>query len=284
MKSLFSLLFLLPLFLLAQEVIFASENNSRGRDLYSLNIENNKVQKLTTNLGNGHYPHFNNPKLSPDGTKLVFQSDPDGHDRYTIWSMNIDGTNLKKITQKEGMYPNWSPDGSTIIFSGRRNGTWEILSIPASGGPEQIISNNKKNGKNPGWGATCSFHPDGRSIVYSYIREKMLYSYNFETKETERMSVQGSYTHPVYSTDGTIAVNRKIDQGYDLIVIKDGKEEVITKSIVSYSAPDWYANNTKLLFTGMMDGNQELFSIDLQTKEEIQLTKNKAFDAMPISH
>ncbi|WP_420577572.1 hypothetical protein [Ekhidna sp.] len=284
MKSILLLLFIQPIVLLAQHTIFySSEEGSRGRDIYSMELDGGKYRKLTSSMGGGHYPHHNNSKLSPDGETLVFMSDPDGHDRYTIWTMSIDGSNFQKITQNEGLYPNWSPDGKTIVFSGRRNGVWEILTIPAKGGAEQIISKNKEQGKRPGWGATCSFHPNGQSLIYSYIREKVLYSYTLASGKTERISKAGNYLHPVYSKDGRIAVCRKLDESYDLVVIKDGEEEVIAKSIVSYSAPDWYVNDSKLLFVGMVNGNQELFSIDLKTKEEIQLTKNKSFDAMPVA-
>lgn len=279
------ILSLLPLFTIAQETIyFVSESNTNGRDIYALAPNDDKPAKLTSKIGGGHYPHYNNPKLSPDGSTLVFQSDPDGHDRYTIWTMRVDGTNLNKITQGEGLYPNWSPDGKTIVFSGRRNGVWEILTISSSGGTEVVISNNRINGKRPAWGATCSFYPDGKSLIYAYIREKVLYKYDFETGETSRVSQSDSYTHPVFSKEGLIAVNRKIDKGYDLVLIENGVETVIAKSIVSYSAPDWYANDSRLLFVGMVNGNQELFSIDLETKEEKQLTKNNAFDAMPVGN
>ncbi len=279
------LLCIMPIFLLAQETIFfSSEADSRGRDIYAMSLDGKKLNKLTSSIGSSHYPHFNNPKLSPDGTRLVFQSDPDGHDRYTIWTMNIDGSDWRKLTQNEGLYPNWSPDGKTIVFSGRRNGVWEILTIPAEGGSEQIISKNKEKGKRPGWGATCSFHPDGQSLIYSYIREKVLYSYSLSGGEIKRISAEGNYLHPICAQDGRIAVCRKIEDSYDLVVIKDGKEEVIAKSIVSYSAPDWYANDSKILFVGMVEGNQELFTVDLQTGEEIQLTKNNVFDAMPVAY
>lgn len=283
MRTILYCLCLVPIILNAQEVIyFASAQNSNGRDIYAL-LNGEQLSKLTTRLGTGHYPHFNGPKLSPDGTTLVLQSDPDGHDRYTIWTMKVDGTNLKRITQKEGLYPNWSPDGKNIVFSGRRNGIWEILTIPSSGGSEKNISNNAELGKRPGWGATCSFHPNGESLVYSYVRENILFSYDFGTEAITQLSSNGSYTHPVYAKDGTIAVNRKVDKAYDLILIKDGKEEVIAETIVSYSAPDWYANDSKILFVGMVNGNQELFTIDLETRQETQLTNNNYFDAMPVA-
>ncbi len=267
----------------AQKIYYFSEQNSGGRDLYVMDLKSGKQHKLSQKLGTGHYPHFINPKLSPDGKKLVFQCDSDGHDRYAIWTMNVDGSEMTRITQKEGMYPNWSPDGKTVIFSGRRNGIWEILTVPTTGGVERNLTNNAQKRNRPGWGATCSFHPNGASFVFSYIREKVLYSYDLKTGAITQLTQQGSYTHPTYSNDGSsILVNRKIEESYDLVIIQGSKEEVISESVVSYSAPDWYDNESKLLFTGSINGIQQLFSIDLNTREETRLTNNRDFDGGPL--
>lgn len=267
------------------EIYYTSESNSQGRDIYKMNADGSNKQKLTQKQGNGHYPHNINPKISPDGSKIVFQSDPDGHDRYTIWTMNTDGSHLKKITEKEGMYPNWSPNGEKIIFSGRRQGVWEIILIPSDGGMEELVSNNKNEAIRPGWGAVCSFHPDGKSIVYSHIREKVMYSLDLESKTKKRLSPEGeSFMHPMYSPDGlSIAVNRKKENGYDLIIMSPNGIElkVVAKNIISYSSPSWSKSGNELLFTGSVKGNQEIFKINLETKEEKQLTKNLEFDAMP---
>lgn len=267
------------------EIYYTSESNSQGRDIYKMNADGSSKQKLTQKQGNGHYPHNINPKISPDGSKIVFQSDPEGHDRYTIWTMNTDGSHLKKITEKEGMYPNWSPNGEKIIFSGRRQGVWEIILIPSDGGMEELVSNNKNEAIRLGWGAVCSFHPGGKSIVYSHIREKVMYSLDLESKTKKRLSPEGeSFMHPMYSPDGlSIAVNRKKENGYDLIIMspKGIELKVVAKNIISYSSPSWSKSENELLFTGSVKGNQEIFKINLETKEEKQLTKNLEFDAMP---
>ncbi|MTI39847.1 PD40 domain-containing protein [Fulvivirga lutimaris] len=272
--------------LFAQDIVYySSEFKSSGRDIYALDVRSGNAKKLTQKSGSGHYPHFINPKLSPDGSTLVYQADTDGHDHYAIWTMKTDGTEKKRITSGEGLYPNWSPDGKTIIFSGRRSGVWEIILVPSEGGKEQIVSKNLENGKRPGWGATCSFHPDGKSIIYSYIREKVVYSLDLSTEKIQQLTKKGNYTHPIYSNSGTaIAVNRRLSHTYDLVIISNGEEELMVRGIISYSAPDWVANDSKLLFVGSVNDNQELFIVDLKTKTETQLTKNNYFDAMPVGH
>ena len=267
------------------EIYFSSGINTSGRDIYKMNEDGSNKIKLSAKLGTGHNPHNNSPKLSPDGSMLVFHSDPDGHDRYTIWTMNTDGTNPKKLTQKEGLYAAWSPDGRKIVFSGRRKGIWEILLVSIENGKEEFITHNGEEGIRPGWGAACSFHPNGKSIIYSYIREKTMYSLNLETNKKVKLSPEGkSYLHPMYSKDGSrIAVNRKKDSSYELITVspKGGEERVIVKDVISYSGPSWSDSGKAILFTGMVNDNQEIFKINLDSGQETQLTTNSDFDAMP---
>ncbi|MEH6537680.1 MAG: hypothetical protein V7719_14870 [Psychroserpens sp.] len=268
-------------------IYFTTGANSEGRDIVRINEDGSSRTKLTSNNGSNHYPHHNSPKLSPDGVKIVFHSDPDRHDKYVIWTMNIDGSDKTRITQKEGLYANWSPDGKRIVFSGRRNGIWEILTISVDGHEEKNISENFKKEKQPTWGAVSCYHPNGKSILYSYIREKILYSMNLQTKKITQISPSNhSYAQPAFSKDGTqIAVNRKIekDKGYDLIVMSPTGDsiETIAKNVISYSASSWSKYGNEILFAGMVNGNQELFKINLKNKTEIQLTKNSDFDAMP---
>ncbi|GAB5526636.1 MAG: hypothetical protein Roseis2KO_45080 [Roseivirga sp.] len=202
--------------------------------------------------------------------------------------MNIDGSDARRLTQKEGMYPNWSPDGKTIVFSGRRKGVWEILTVPAIGGEETLLTQNHKKSEKPGWGANSTFSADGSALFYSHVREKVLYRMNLKTGEVHALSsTNEAITHPVISPDGTrIAANRKTGTGYTLVTMSltgtDIKE--VVSNVVSYSPPAWSPDGKTLLFTGMVNNNQELFKVELATGKETQLTDNNAFDALPTWH
>ncbi len=269
-----------------QNIYYVSENTSSGRDIFMMNLKDGQIKKLTEKLGNGHYPHYNHPKLSPDRSKIVFQCDPDGHDRYSIWTMNTDGTSLKRITTQEGMFPTWHPDGESIIFTGRRGGTWEILKTSLDGQEEINISKNKDSETSPGWGATTTIHPDGQTMVYSYIREKVLYKIDLKSKSIQQISSSSEkHIHPIYSPNGKkIAVLRKTEQYYDLVIINatEESEKIIAKNVISYSAPSWSKDGNDLLFSRMVKGNQEVYRINITSGEEKQITKNTTFDAMAI--
>ena len=61
------------------------------------------------------------PRISPDGTKIVFMSNRDRSQQ--IYVMNADGTHITKITdQGSNGDPNWSPDGARLSFGSTREG------------------------------------------------------------------------------------------------------------------------------------------------------------------
>jgi len=59
------------------------------------------------------------PQFSPDGTKILFESDRSGYEE--IWMCDWDGSNPVQITKLERYAgsPNWSPDGKSIVFDFR---------------------------------------------------------------------------------------------------------------------------------------------------------------------
>src|SRR5262249_59434489 len=58
------------------------------------------------------------PRWAPDGRTILFYSDRSAG-RYQIWSINIDGSGLKQITDSATnvLFPLISADGSRLIFS-----------------------------------------------------------------------------------------------------------------------------------------------------------------------
>jgi Tol biopolymer transport system component len=91
---------------------------------------------LSLNLGTVHEVY---PRMSPDGTRIVFHWwGPSGSDSQ-IYVVNSDGTELQKLTDTSGQKwpPVWSPDGSRIAF------TWGALNRAAiftmnSDGSDQV--------------------------------------------------------------------------------------------------------------------------------------------------
>ena len=111
------------------------------------------------------------PSYSPDGSRIVFQSDRLGNPH--IFTMPGSGGEAVLVTPFEmggpGYYtsPDWSPTSSQLVFHGRsRGGVFQIMVADANrpGGPVQQITSEGRS-EDPSWA------PDGRHIVFSGVRE-----------------------------------------------------------------------------------------------------------------
>jgi Tol biopolymer transport system component len=59
------------------------------------------------------------PEYSPDGRSIAFQQFPNGAQLSAIFVMRADGTDMRQVTpiSMDAGHPEWSPDGSRIIFN-----------------------------------------------------------------------------------------------------------------------------------------------------------------------
>lgn len=87
-------------------------------EIYRVNLNDpSKVIRLTSlnqiNIyaTDNRYPHY-----SPDGAKIVFQSQAEG-EYPQIWVMDANGNNLQKLTTDGGFTPSWV-DNNTIAYIG----------------------------------------------------------------------------------------------------------------------------------------------------------------------
>jgi serine/threonine-protein kinase len=101
---------------------------------------------------------YSNPRLSPDGKRLVLSAGPEG--QQNLWIYDLTGKSMKKLTfESEGQsYPAWTPDGQFIAFRSGRGLAW----IRADGvGKMQALPTGATGDVYLG-----SFSPDGKWLAF----------------------------------------------------------------------------------------------------------------------
>lgn len=119
------------------------------------------------------------PVFAPESNKIIFRSNRDRNPKswaeFEIYSINIDGTGLKRLTYNpdtttnvlRASSPIISPEGK-IVFSGYWNGNYRLMKMNMDGsGIEPLF---KMDGIEQ---TSCSFSPDGKQIVFTGRKKGM---------------------------------------------------------------------------------------------------------------
>ncbi|KAB2667616.1 MAG: hypothetical protein DVB31_07980 [Verrucomicrobia bacterium] len=100
--------------------------------------------------------------VSPDGTRIAMILSKSGSP--DVWVSHIDGSGLKQLTttREDEASPCWSPDGRSICFSSRAEGSTRLYVVDAGGGPMRPLNTGGVRGATePDWS------PDGSQIAFT---------------------------------------------------------------------------------------------------------------------
>jgi TolB protein len=200
------------------------------------------------------------PAISPDGKWVVFHSNRSG--KQAIYIMDTAGKNLKQLTDfgwSEGT-AKWSPDGNRMVFSADPEpDNSEIFIINKDGSGLKRLTHTKGDDSHPAWSG------DGKKIIFNSARTSpdLSLPWNRQYHEIFEMNADGTgirqittnkttCTYPAYSPDGKKIVYRKVtnEPGYN-----------------------WDFSPSLR--------NSEVFVSDINGANEINISKNAAFDGWP---
>jgi Tol biopolymer transport system component/imidazolonepropionase-like amidohydrolase len=152
-----------------KNITYVTWNDSDLGAIYSIPVNGGTPKKLTTDKG-----IYRNPSYSSKGDHIVFRKERGNTDQGTsfaknsgLYTMNIDGSNLKFIT-KEGVFPNFYVDDTRIMY--QKGGgimgdlTKELKSVDLNGHDEKVHIKSKL-------GNRLVPSPDGNWIAFSHLHK-----------------------------------------------------------------------------------------------------------------
>ncbi len=150
-----------------ESIIFMSKADSPEGELYLLD-KHGQLTRLTDNNR-----HENNPALSFDGKKVIFNGGDEGNLlTWEIFTLDLDTGQETQLTNNNVIdaHADWSPDGSKIVFGsfrdaqGNPSGTADIYLMNADGSGLTQLTNSPWEDNDPEWS------PDGTKIVFKSTR------------------------------------------------------------------------------------------------------------------
>jgi Tol biopolymer transport system component len=219
---------------------------------------------------------------SPDGSRVAFLSGSFGEG--ALLAIEADGSGESHVTDIEARAPEWSPDGTKLLFEAAEGG---IFSVGADGSGLTEIA---KDGHGP------KSSPDGTRIVFVAEVEGNtdIYAMNVDGSDRRRLtSDPADDVSPAWSPDGTqIAFVSERDGDTDLFVAdpNGSNPRQLTDSPAPDEAFSWAPDGERIVYVSYRHGAEpenigigdaEIFVVDVGTGESTNMSRHPAWDGDP---
>ncbi len=184
-------------------------------------------------------------------------------------------------------YPQWSPDGSSLVYfrgGNDRSNPFEIYRISSTGGTETAITSNGGQNMHPQWS------PDGTRVVYQSLDANGYFQIRTALAsgggETILTTEPYDHLYPQWSHNGTMIVYQRADaSGHFQIAIVPalgGPEILLTSDAYDHFSPQWSPEDTQIVYEKKdATGHRQIYRISSSGGAEIALTTEPLYHGGP---
>ncbi len=242
-------------------------------------------------------PSHDAPLATTKAKILWQQCDPDSSHPCDIWIMNEDGSGAENLTPNTSTIfdfdVQWSPDHKKILFASDRSGNPDIWLMNADGSDPVQLTNDAQSE------TYATFTPDGNKIVFSRAAipegKRKLHIMNAdgsnvvrlrattEVGEEEEATVSPDGTKILFDDDFTTATDGSGTFKLYTININGSNLQSITPAGACGGAgienryPSWSPDGSQIVFGCRATGFSELYVMDADGSNVVQLTDNPGF-------
>lgn len=233
--------------------------NSGGR-LYRFDLDSREASAIDT----GEVVDNNNDHvLSFDGSMLAVSSHSPEDGGSVVYTVPAGGGRPRRVTPNAPSYLHgWSPDGRLLVYTGARDGEFDVYRIPVDGGEEERLTTA------PGLDDGPEYTPDGEYIYFNSVRSGLMQIWRMRPDgRGQEQLTDDEYNNwfPHVSPDGSrIAfvsyLASEVDPGdhppakrvYLRLMPRDGGEPRVVAYVYggqgTMNVPSWSPDGTKLAF------------------------------------
>jgi len=155
--------------------------NRNGR-LYRFDLARNSQVAIDTGFA---VDNNNDHVLSFDGKMIgISNHSKEDDNKSNVYVLPIEGGKPRRITASGPSYLHgWSPDGKFVIYTGQRNGEFDIYKMSITGGDETRLTNT------PGLDDGSEYSPDGKYIYFNSTRTGTMQIWRMKPDGTNQQQI-----------------------------------------------------------------------------------------------
>jgi dipeptidyl aminopeptidase/acylaminoacyl peptidase len=235
---------------------------------------------------------ISNPRISPDGTTVLFARGfvdvMRDQSQSNLWVVGIKGDRLRQLT--DGAWsdsaPVWSPDGRRIAFLSNRSGSTQLHVMWADTRETLQLTRLERA---PG-GVTWS--PDGTQIAFTAFvpDDSPVLPVRLPPLPRGAQLARGAVVidRPSWAADGSGPTAKGHTHVFTIDAVTGGVPRQVTSGLYNHSAPSWAPDGRSIVLSGTrkpdaeyLRGDSEIYQVRLDTLAISALTDRSGPDSNP---